>query len=93
MIFSKTELEELQRKTQEPGRVPARNAIVDRVLPLPASAAAKKPAIYSLDDPNPQPEVAKAEPVAAPVLIKKRKKLIKTDFNTGKVTVEYVDIN
>lgn len=92
MLFTKTELEELQRKTQEPGRIPSRNQIVDRVIPLAPVAARKQPVKYTLDDPQPMAEpeaLAKTESVA-PVL-KKRKKIVRTDFNTGEVTVEYVD--
>ena len=86
-IFSKDDLERIKSEQSEPGARPSRNAIVSRVLPL-APVAPHKPVVYSLDDPEPQPEVpAKTEPVAAPPV--KKKKVIITDMNTGTRKIEY----
>lgn len=90
MSYSRSDLERLNREMQEPGPRPGgRNAIVNQVLPL-EPVAARKPAVYSLDDPRPiEPEApAKTEPVAAPVPVKKKKVII-TDMNTGIRKIEY----
>jgi len=88
-MFSREDLERLNHESNEPApRHGGANSIVNQVLPLPA--VARKPAVYSLDDPNPiEPEApAKTEPVAAPVPVKKKKVII-TDMNTGIRKVEY----
>jgi hypothetical protein len=91
-MFSREDLERIKHDTQEPGRIPARNQIVDKVLPLAQPVVARKqPVKYSLDDPTPlvEPEApTKTEPVAAPVPVKKKKVII-TDINTGIRKVEY----
>lgn len=90
MMFTRDDLERIKHETQEPGpRRSGANSIVNQVLPL-TPVAARKPAVYNLDDPNPiEPEVpAKTEPVAAPVPVKKKKVII-TDMNTGIRKVEY----
>lgn len=87
-MFSREDLERLNHESNEPGPRPGgTNAIVSKVLPL-APVAARKPAVYNLDDPNPiEPEVpAKIEPATVPV---KKKKVIITDMNTGVRKVEY----
>ena len=85
-IFSREDLERIKHETQEPARRSG-NSIVSRVLPL-TPAAARKPAVYNLDDPNPIVEPEAAKPVAAPVPVKK-KKIIVIDMNTGVRKIEY----
>lgn len=87
--FSREDLERIKQQTQEPGPLRSgADSIVNQVLPL-TPVAARKPAIYSLDDPNPQPEVPmKTEPVAAPVPVKKKKVII-IDEDLGTRKVEY----
>lgn len=93
MIFSKTELEQLNQEMEEPGRPASPNSIANKVIPL-ILAATRKPVTYTLDDPRPQPEpektpAAAAKPaVAAPVPVKKKKVII-TDMNTGIRKIEY----
>lgn len=90
-LFSIAQLEELKKKSEssvEPGaRRPSVSPIVSQAFPelvKPGAENSEKPAAMEIGE---QP-VAKTEPVAAPVPVKKKKVII-TDMNTGIRKIEY----